>query len=343
MKKALIVTHCALALALAAGGAFASDEQSAAALESVSALSSNTGSPAKSATPASAFYGGKKKATPPVESDDGDERGNKVKGESLQKGKLDDSVADGSDIGVPATEPDMELGGQVAMPEVTQRAIFSRSDVNRVVCRTPIKDVNYSEEKGVLVKITGKNAFVKFRVEKVDGKVNYTKMPMELFISCGDAVYNLVAIPKAVPSQTIRLESGRVAKAKENISLFKEQTIKKKVIGLIKRAYLDDIPESFTVTAENKVLRLFQHVGVIHRRTITVDGEGLVLKEFQVTPVGNGIELEEKSFIRKEISDNPLAIAFDRLKVLQGEKARLFVVELRASLVADNTEEEDAE
>lgn len=323
MRK-YVIAQCVMAAVLSSGGAFAS-EQSMAAMDSVLAMEKQA-NPQKNDK--SSFYGHK---SPPAEIEEHKETGAAGSSQKSEGGVTHHEDNDAT--GIPAATHDDEFGGQVAMPEITQRAVLSRSDVNRVVCRSPIRDVNYSDEKGVLVKLSGNNAFVKFQAEKIDGKIHYTKMPVELFISCGDAVYNLVAVPKAVPSQTIRLENGRAAKAKKNIALFKEQTIKKKVVSLIKRAYMDDLPESFTVSIENRPLRIFRDVGVVLKRIVTVDGEGLILKEYQVAPVIDGMELEERSFIRKEVSTNPIAVAFDRLKVARGEKARLFVVETRASMM----------
>ena len=51
---------------------------------------------------------------------------------------------------------------------------LSNSDINRVICPVDIKDVIYSEEKGLTVNLSGKNAFVKFLVVKKDGKEMYS-------------------------------------------------------------------------------------------------------------------------------------------------------------------------
>jgi len=46
-------------------------------------------------------------------------------------------------------------------------------------------------------------------------------------------------------------------------------------------------------------------------RTITIDGEGGLVREFWIVPSIDGIELDERNFLRKEISLNPVAIAFE--------------------------------
>jgi len=238
------------------------------------------------------------------------------------------------DINLPPTSLDDDAGGQVAMPEVTQKAMVSRSDVNRIVCRDTIKDVVYSDEKGVTVKYAGNSAYVKFQYLKVGDEIRYSTTPTELHIVCGDTTFSLVAVPGGVPTQTIRLQSGKAAKMQENIKLFRDDTAKKKVLDLIRRTYTDDLPTSFTVKRESlPPIPLFRRLAVRLERTITIDGEGLVVREFWIVPSIDGIELDERNFLRKEISLNPVAIAFEpgKLKPGKGERVRMFVVENKSA------------
>ena len=50
------------------------------------------------------------------------------------------------------------------LPEISQTVELSNTDVNRFICTDNIQDVVYSKEKGVVVKYSGKNAFVKFQI-----------------------------------------------------------------------------------------------------------------------------------------------------------------------------------
>jgi len=52
-----------------------------------------------------------------------------------------------------------------------------------------------SKEKGVIVKISGKNAFIKFVVVKKGEMVTYSETPTEMFVICGDSMFNLIAMP----------------------------------------------------------------------------------------------------------------------------------------------------
>lgn len=226
----------------------------------------------------------------------------------------------------PETISDDDLGGQLALPEITMRAKLSSSDVNRVVCKQEIKDVIFSKEKDVVVKYSGKNAFIKFKVARQGSDFKYPTDPVELFVVCGDLTYNLIALPKKIPSQTIRLDSGKTEKIAKNVGALQGQAVEKKVIGLIKAAMTDLIPDSYTIEVVNKPAIGFAEVMATLIRTVAVDGEGLVLKEFMLKANAD-VELVEKRFLSKDYSDKPLAIAFERLKLKKNERGRLFIVE----------------
>jgi len=252
--------------------------------------------------------------------------------EEKEEGKAPSQIYD--EVPLPAVAQDDEAGGRVALPEVTQKVMLSRSDVNRIVCSEPIKDVKYSDEKGLSVSYYGNNAFLKFQFEQVGEKVIYSKTPTEMHVLCGGSVYTLVAVPMPMPPQTVRLDSGNVDRMRKNASIFKDTDTDRKIEELMRRAYRDDLPESFIVKKQDVPLSIFRDVAVSLRRTITVDGEGIVVKEFSVTPNVDGIELKEKQFLRKEISATPSGIAFEpgKLKPAKGDHVRLFVVEFKGSM-----------
>lgn len=241
------------------------------------------------------------------------------------------------DVPLPPTTKDDEYGGQVAMPEVVQKAIMSRSDVNRVICPEPIKDVIYSEEKGVMSKFYGNSAYIKFNFEQVGEDPVYSKNPVELHIICGDTTYSLVAVPMPIPPQVIRLGNNRVAKARENASIFKDDDTSKKIRELMKRALKEEFPESFDVKKSAIPIRIFRDIDVLLTRTTVIDGEGMTVKEFTVTSKVDGLELKEKQFLRKELSANPAAIAIEpgKQKPFKGEPVRVFIVEFKMALTPE--------
>jgi conjugal transfer pilus assembly protein TraK len=273
---------------------------------------------------AGAFYGSnfpsKKKESGPSKNPASDSEQKPKSGPEIYKG-----------IELPETTPDDSSGGQVAMPIITQKAVMSRSGENWIICGEPIKTVLRGDDAHIDVEYFGNSAFIKFQYMTDGQKIAYpAPKPTTLHIPCGDAIYAIIAVPMDVSSQTIRLGSGKTAKIKDNATIFREQDTRKRVQELIRRAYNDDIPESFTVKLINKPLVLFRDVTVVFHRTIAVDGEGMMLKEYYLTPKVDGIEFIEKQFIRKEISPVPVPVSVIPTRPAKGERARLFVVEFQA-------------
>jgi conjugal transfer pilus assembly protein TraK len=244
---------------------------------------------------------------------------------------------------LPATDPDsLKPSGQVneqtivVLPEVATQVDMSSSDVNRVACpqEQQIQDVVFSQEKGVKVKYSGPNAFIKFLFTVRNGVNNYATSPVEFYIVCGENVYNLIAAPKRIPSQTIRLSSGKLKSIKQNASLMGGLPIEKKTALLIKLAVTDTLPESFEVATPNRRFKIFKGLKIILKRTVLVDGEGLRLKEYYVTnekAAGPGeddmMRLNESDFMVTDLTANTLAIAMDKLNIKKDETARVFIVE----------------
>ena len=224
----------------------------------------------------------------------------------------------------------MSLAQKVS-PEITTQVRLSNSDINRVICPVDIKDAIYSEEKGLTVNLSGKNAFVKFNVVRKDGKDMYSMTPSELYFVCDGAVYTMIASPARIPAQTVQLTPGKAGTAKKNIELYGELPFEKKIIAIVKRIYTNDVPDSFTKTAVGKKMDLFKDLEVILRSIYAIEGEGLRVKEFEVrimpTSTLESISYKENDFLRTDVSLHPVAVSVESMTLKKGETSRVFVVE----------------
>ena len=224
-----------------------------------------------------------------------------------------------------------EVWPTVILPEVTTKVRLSNTDVNRLVCPDGIKDVVFSQEKGVKVKITDGNAFLKFQVIKKGEEMIYTEVPSEFYVVCGGDIYSLVGMPQRIPAQTIRLSSGKKQKIQQNLSLFNGMPLEKKILTLIRQTYTDQLLESYEVRVVNRQINLFPELGKSFTREIVVEGEGLAVREYRVS-LKSGTEpvrLTEQEFLRSELTSQPLAVAVDELLLSDGSHSRVFVVERR--------------
>jgi len=235
------------------------------------------------------------------------------------------------------SEKKVDEGGQegewptVIPPEVATKIRLSSSDLNRISCSSEIRDALTSTEKGVVIKITGKDAFVKFKVTKRGDQLVYTNTPTELYVVCGDETYSMVAVPQRVPSQTIRLSSGREKKIKDNASLYSGLPFEKMMLKAIQDVFTEQIPDSYTITKMDKRFDSYREIRMVLKRVVDVEGEGLRIKEYLVS-AKDGVKefrMNEKLFIRTELAENPVAISIERHILRAGDTTRAFVVEQR--------------
>lgn len=227
--------------------------------------------------------------------------------------------------------PDPLSMTQRVSPEVATQVRVSNSDINRVVCPGEMKDAVYSEEKGLTVNLSGKNAFVKFLVVRKDGKEMYSSTPSELYFVCDGQVYTMIAMPSRIPAQIIQLVPGRAGTAKKNGEVYGELPFEKKVIAIVKKVYTNDVPDSFTKTVVSRRMDVFRDLEVVLRSTYAVEGEGLRVKELEVRiPPGSTVEsisFRESDFLRTDVSLHPVAVSVESMTLKKGETSRVFVVE----------------
>lgn len=220
----------------------------------------------------------------------------------------------------------------VVLPEATTSVRLSSSDMNRISCPADIREALTSTEKGLTIKITGKDAFVKFKVTKKGDKFTYSTTPTELYVVCGEETFSMVIFPQRIPSQTIRLTSGKERKIKENLSLYAGLPFEKKALKAIKDVYTENIPDSYSVSKKEKRFLSYKEIILTLKRTVDIEGEGLRIKEYEASLRGETTEfkLNEKMFLKTELAENPVAVSLERHILRTGDTSRLYVVEQRA-------------
>ena len=218
--------------------------------------------------------------------------------------------------------------------EVPTRVILSNTDINRITCPAGklVKDVIYSEEKAVNVKIEGGNAFVKFLVGKdiITGKKKGRVDPVEFYVVCGDNdVFTIISMPKKIPAQHVQLVSKQ-NQIKKNLSLFEGIPFEKRIIMMCQKVYTNDIPDSFTIRKIGKAIAVFKDIEVVLNRVIIAEGEGVWVKEYILSlkeSSSESLELAEKSFLVPELAENPVAIALESHTLKPMTPRRLFILE----------------
>lgn len=226
------------------------------------------------------------------------------------------------------------------LPETTTSVAVSSVDTNRIACPGDIQDVVYSGEKGFDVKYSGQNAFLKFKVkvdpsrDPKDGKEVYASKPVELYVVCDEQIYTLIAYPKRLPAQTIRLAGGKGKAMEANRAHFEGLPFEKMIMALVRELYTGTHPESYLVTEKDEKIDLGLQLDVRLKRIFVIEGMGLQVKELHVTYLHSrdlgGVELVEQDFLRREVTSQAVAVAIvDKATLMPGETTKVYVVERR--------------
>jgi conjugal transfer pilus assembly protein TraK len=220
----------------------------------------------------------------------------------------------------------------VVVPERPTPVKLSASDINRITCMDgPIKDVNYSGEKGLIVKLNGREAYVKYKVLKTGDRNIFARNPTELIINCNDHIYTLITVPERIPTQTVRLIALGGAKEKSNRALFAAMSVEQKILSIIKSVYTGNIPETFTVVPEQGEIKIFRDVELFRARTIIADGEGLKVRELLAGLRKNSalkeVSLEEGDFLHEKLGGNIIGVSLENPNIKAGEVTRIFIIE----------------
>jgi len=161
----------------------------------------------------------------------------------------------------------------------------SMTDVNRIICDDAISEVIFSEEKGLITKVSGNEVFVKFPVtiiiDSVDGtkETLYSDSSAEVFLVCGNSTHSLILSPAKIPAQTISLISAVNTNSIDGGSRDEEELLSELMILAIE----DRIPASFKDEIFNDVKRLNRgdvELTIIKKRSSI--GQGYTISEYHL-------------------------------------------------------------
>jgi conjugal transfer pilus assembly protein TraK len=169
-------------------------------------------------------------------------------------------------------------------------------------------------------------------VKKVEDKEIPVENPVDIFFVCDNQVYSVIAIPKRIPSAFIYLEA-KEKKVQETVEKVKDLPYEKRLLEVIKSIYLGKYEPNYQVVNVNKEIYLFKDVKVVLEKVIDIEGEGFRAKVFRVETNFSSstqyVEIKEKDFVKKELTNIPLAVSLDKARLQGKDKATLIILEKR--------------
>lgn len=249
-------------------------------------------------------------------------------------------------------------------PEKKYYVQLSSVDVNRFVCPGLIRSVVFSEERGVIVEISDNNAFVKFKITKEGEKLNFSTVPVDLYIVCNNKVYNVVGVPTQIPGVTVYMIDPTVnlEELQKNLSIPYEH----RLANLIRDVFRGENLDSALRVVKNKKVEVHEVLDVTEIESFKFEIEGFEVRVFEVklredvlirSKSGNStfdlskvnvggvlrvqtysdekdkgnkklaVKLSEYIFLKPEISYAPLAVSLESLVLRPGTRIRAILVE----------------
>ena len=204
--------------------------------------------------------------------------------------------------------------------------------INRIHGPEPIIKINAPQTLALEVEYQGNDAFI------ILGKT--AKLGVIYVITQTNDVFTIEIIPdKKVKARVINLDASK-SHARANRVRFAKLDRETAAVDLIRSAFADTIPDSFNVIPKSSEIKAIEHLKILQRRTITIDGVPLRLNEYLVTiePLSaiSEMPVEERTFLTPKLTHTPTAIALGRslsgfvngkVVIRHGKHVRLFIVE----------------
>lgn len=223
----------------------------------------------------------------------------------------------------------------IITPDAPTPVELSNVEPNRIICPTGqhVSQIVYADSKPLSVTYQQTEAFMQFKQAVVADEIGnelerhqYTEKT-DLYAICGDDVYHLIAHPKNIRGQTVRLGDPSLQNIRATLSQFREMDLVDRAQHLVERAYTENLPSSWQIWNESKQpLDQFTQIQAHHRRTIEAPGTGLQLLEYVIISKHN-VELVERDFLHPPFTHHPFFISLMKHQLQKGEQTRLFIVE----------------
>jgi len=224
------------------------------------------------------------------------------------------------------------LSAETIMPEEVTRISLSNTDTNRVVCSNGLmNDVFFSTDKISEVPLNGRFGHIKFPVLKRGEELSYVTKSSEFHFICDGLAYTIIAEPKAITSKVIYLGDSRIDTANTNLTLMGHMPLEEQGIYVTVKALTNELPDSFVVEPVSSLdidwmSDVVDNTSIALVRQIRVEGLGIRLKEY-VVKSSQSQYLDERLFIKPQLSRSISHITLDNQHVEPGQSARLFIVE----------------
>jgi conjugal transfer pilus assembly protein TraK len=218
-------------------------------------------------------------------------------------------------------------------PDSSKAVMLSSENPNRINCADgDINDMVYPEDYPLAARAKADNLYASFKkLQQPDGSSKLVEKKFTLHVVCGGEVFTMEVTPVTGKGKLIRLGDPASQQLKANAKILREKSEDEIIADLLYASYHNNLPPNYTISSKTTVLPpIFAGLNIVQVRTVSLNGIGLVLKEYIVEGTPGSI-IPPKMFIEAgaNFSTKMRGVSVKPERLPENGKARLFILETK--------------
>lgn len=206
-------------------------------------------------------------------------------------------------------------------PERKNYIRISKTDVNRFVCENgDVTGTIFSEDKGIEVKKSGRNAFLRIRPDSFA-----FEHPFEFYVMCDEELYTFIIEGEWISASRIVLKDGG-RKVEEALDFFKGKDRELNVVEVVRKSWNDKWEEGWREIPRFRTVKQTKDCKTVWYKTVET-GTPWVLEMFIVEGLGQPVKLKEEDFLDGDV----IAVSCLDPLVARGRMGKVVVIREKAS------------
>lgn len=206
------------------------------------------------------------------------------------------------------------------MPELRKILDLSRIDINRFHCeRGDLSGAIFSEDKGITVTRTGKDAFLRIVPETYAFDI-----PFELFLICSEgndsSVYRIIGNPVEEMSKNVILKDDS-AKVTDSINFFKGKDRDQVLVEMIEKSWSEEWEPYWKIIPRYQRVANEADYRITWYRTIETNSEW-VIEQYIIESLKDDLPIPETAFVNR----NTAAVSVFDPTLKNGQLGQVVVV-----------------
>jgi len=206
-------------------------------------------------------------------------------------------------------------------PERKNYIRISKTDVNRFVCENgDVTGTIYSEDKGIEVKKSGRNAFLRIRPDSFA-----FEHPFEFYVMCDEELYTFIIEGEWISASRIVLKDGG-RRVEEALDFFEGKDRELNVVEVVKKSWNEKWEEGWREIPRFRTVKQTKDCKTVWYKTVDT-GTPWVLEMFIVEGLGQPVKLKEEDFLDGDV----VAVSCLDPLVARGRMGKVVVIREKAS------------